>query len=227
MYCGYYFHSRSGLSEAAFRFYSADLGRWICRDPLGEGTGTNLFAYVGNDPIYFVDPSGLKATKSSGAAEIGSAKALMDKLCECCVPAKSVAACKKQAKDVINSLKTKWKNRFSDFPWDSLGDKVGGNYCWDWAAIFEQAVSATPGNKIWVPSNVGMYGGPGSSAGKSKVHHAARIGIKGANQARCSFMLDDGFLNGSMVHPPSNPPWWQGTGYAPDPRVNLPKGAGK
>jgi uncharacterized protein RhaS with RHS repeats len=43
------------------RYYSPELGRFINEDPLGFlGSGPNLHAYVGNDPINFSDPSGLE-----------------------------------------------------------------------------------------------------------------------------------------------------------------------
>ncbi len=41
------------------RFYAPSTGRFINRDPLNEGGGTALFAFVGNDPITSVDPFGL------------------------------------------------------------------------------------------------------------------------------------------------------------------------
>jgi len=45
--------------------YNPTLGRWINRDPIGEDGpgGTNLYAYVENDPINDTDPEGL-TTKS-------------------------------------------------------------------------------------------------------------------------------------------------------------------
>jgi len=215
------------LSQAAFRFYNARLGRWLNRDPIGESDGSNLFDYIGNHSIGFVDPSGLKATRASGSAAIDQATNIMNSLCDCCMPdAAQAAACKKRAKDVVRSLKDQWNNKFSDFPLDSPGDKVGGHFCWDWAVYFIEAVNTgDPGNSIWTSSEVGMAGGKGS--GKNyKLHYAARIGIKNQSQSRCSFMLDDGFLDGRMTHPPRTS-WWNGTGYMPIPGLGVPEGAGK
>ena len=58
-YDGYYNHNVSGLYSTTFRFYSADLGRWISRDPIGEDGGLNLYGYVGNNPLGLTDPLGL------------------------------------------------------------------------------------------------------------------------------------------------------------------------
>jgi len=59
-YAGYYFHTRSGLSLTLNRLYSSKFGRWLNRDPIGEEGGLNLFGYVINQPISFIDPSGLR-----------------------------------------------------------------------------------------------------------------------------------------------------------------------
>lgn len=40
------------------RYYDASVGRFISEDPSGFTDGPNLFAYVGGNPILFVDPSG-------------------------------------------------------------------------------------------------------------------------------------------------------------------------
>jgi hypothetical protein len=41
------------------RFYDLESGRWTQEDPIGFAGGFNLYAYVGNNPVSFVDPFGL------------------------------------------------------------------------------------------------------------------------------------------------------------------------
>lgn len=63
------------------RYYNPTLGRFISRDPIEYAGGINLYAYVLNNPINFVDPSGLKSAcqkwkegleESEGCPGIGS-----------------------------------------------------------------------------------------------------------------------------------------------------------
>lgn len=48
------------------RWYAPTLARWITRDPLSYAAGPNLYAYVDNRPLLFVDVQGLYATKNKG-----------------------------------------------------------------------------------------------------------------------------------------------------------------
>ena len=40
------------------RYYLPAIGRFISRDPSGLGGGTNMYAYAGDDPVNFSDPTG-------------------------------------------------------------------------------------------------------------------------------------------------------------------------
>jgi len=49
----------SGIDYMRNRWYAPDQGRFTQPDPIGIAGGTNLYAYVGNNPAEFADPSGL------------------------------------------------------------------------------------------------------------------------------------------------------------------------
>jgi len=53
------FDTETGLSYYNYRYYSAELGRWLSRDPIAERGGFNLYAMVGNDPVGGWDNLGL------------------------------------------------------------------------------------------------------------------------------------------------------------------------
>ncbi|WP_235205727.1 RHS repeat-associated core domain-containing protein [Cupriavidus sp. SK-4] len=48
----------TGLGYHGARYYAGWLGRWTAADPAGLVDGTNVFAYVGNQPLRNTDPSG-------------------------------------------------------------------------------------------------------------------------------------------------------------------------
>jgi RHS repeat-associated protein len=49
-----------GLVYLRNRWYDPNSGRFTQEDPIGYGGGINLYAYVGNNPVSFADPFGLK-----------------------------------------------------------------------------------------------------------------------------------------------------------------------
>jgi RHS repeat-associated protein len=48
----------TGLYYFGQRYYSPEQGRWTTPDPAGAVDGPNLFAYVSNNPLTLVDPTG-------------------------------------------------------------------------------------------------------------------------------------------------------------------------
>ncbi len=56
---GYQEDSELGLKLLGHRYYDAGLGRFLTRDPVGDGS--NWYAYAGNNPLKNIDPSGLGA----------------------------------------------------------------------------------------------------------------------------------------------------------------------
>lgn len=51
--------SESGLIFFGRRYYDPESGRFVTKDPLGDRDGPNLYAYVSNNPLMFVDLWGL------------------------------------------------------------------------------------------------------------------------------------------------------------------------
>ena len=63
----------TGLIIFRMRWYDAETGRWLSKDPIGLSGGLNLYAFCGNTPISLVDAFGLNwwdATKRFGSDAI-------------------------------------------------------------------------------------------------------------------------------------------------------------
>lgn len=62
-FTGYERDSETGVDYAFARYYSSRLGRFLSTDPLGGAIGDpqshNAYAYTGNNPLNFIDPSGM------------------------------------------------------------------------------------------------------------------------------------------------------------------------
>jgi RHS repeat-associated protein len=59
LFAGREYETDTGLYFSRARHYSPTLGRFLQRDPIGYAMGMNLYAYVGNNPLNWIDPLGL------------------------------------------------------------------------------------------------------------------------------------------------------------------------
>lgn len=58
---GQYFDAESGLNYNLHRTYDPSVGRYVEADPMGWAAGSNLYAYVGGNPLNRIDPAGMDA----------------------------------------------------------------------------------------------------------------------------------------------------------------------
>jgi RHS repeat-associated protein len=61
---GQYFDEETGLHYNWHRYYDPTIGRYLRADPIGLDAGINLFLYVRNNPVNWIDPWGLDAMDS-------------------------------------------------------------------------------------------------------------------------------------------------------------------
>ncbi|MFM0268477.1 RHS repeat-associated core domain-containing protein [Paraburkholderia sediminicola] len=71
-YTGQQYLASLGLYYYKARMYSPALGRFLQTDPVGSADDLNLYAYVGNNPVNYTDPTGEWAVKAAmGALNAG------------------------------------------------------------------------------------------------------------------------------------------------------------
>lgn len=111
---GQYFDQETSLHYNWHRYYDPKAGRYMRTDPIGIDGGINLYTYVENDPINWIDPYGLVRTSidaqiqkclelPSPAAKIRCLEDTFDTICS--------SKQKKRVKNLIDDLKKDIKRR--------------------------------------------------------------------------------------------------------------------
>ena len=69
-FAGGLYDADTGLTHFGLRDYDSETGRWISADPLLFGNGqTNLYSYVMNDPVNYIDPTGLDCSPAPNSSD--------------------------------------------------------------------------------------------------------------------------------------------------------------
>lgn len=68
---GQQFDAETGFSHNGFREYIPNLGRYLESDPIGVRGGLNLYAYVHNSPVRYIDPLGLQEQEQEQLSDFG------------------------------------------------------------------------------------------------------------------------------------------------------------
>jgi RHS repeat-associated protein len=83
LYHGKFIDQLTGYYNYGYRYYFASLGQWLSRDPLEEKEGPNLYKYVNNNPLIYIDADGRSACccilEGIGVYKVG--KAIGDGTC--------------------------------------------------------------------------------------------------------------------------------------------------
>ena len=72
LYTGQIYDAETGFYYYKARYYSPQLGRFMQRDPLGYIDGYNLYAYVNNNPLNWIDPLGMNSKEKSTNPSAGN-----------------------------------------------------------------------------------------------------------------------------------------------------------
>ena len=146
LYTGHYFHEASDLHLTLYRAYNPELGMWLSRDPIAENGGINLYAYVGNNPINYWDPYGLRlnpfATALRGLGTLVAVDAATPDPSDIAAPAKGLGY------GIATGLLTTGYAAWEIGEWLLNRNKAcGGDDCPEWPPFVGKPGSTVKGEK--------------------------------------------------------------------------------
>jgi RHS repeat-associated protein len=212
------FHANSGLYYYGYRFYEPRLQRWLNADPIGEAGGVNLYAFVDNNPVAKLDPSGLDFATFCGAGPCYS-KWLRDP------PTDPICV----AREYIGKLDY---NTFSPFTSPSW---IGKNKCNKFVGDCISKCPSRPNPRIRDPESGKLryplareWNNPNVSIpGYGPPHKGPKPGDVVTDGIHVGFMASDGYIEASSygavkLLPFGNPLWNPDFGRSPEPQGTPP-----
>ena len=201
---------------------------WPSRDPIGEDGGANLYEFVGNDGVNWVDLLGLVPPKNVEDAlkQLKDLLPEMKKQCDCCVNPEKREKCKEEASAIIDAISGVWKDNYKGGAENNQGDFVGGHLCFSWANGFGTVLANLAiknkkgidpddwraGRKLEVWewdfryfSKKPLPGEDRDVNSRGKEHFAIKVLISNASPQNegdtCKgYSFDDGYLGGGVTH---------------------------
>ena len=220
-----YTDQETGLVYYGYRYYQAEVGRWLNRDPWEEEELENAICYVfiKNNGILYYDYLGLKGGRingDKGKGVLGLSKVLssLKKLCSNtnCTKCEDKDKCDKEASAIAHALTQLWQNNFGKGD-NRSDDNVGGYLCWQWAEAFEGALAKQTISSAKVSLNKIKR----KKGDNIQQHFYITLDVGGKGTDECKVKVDDSWAdpNQNFVHTGSGWPdaTWEPSDYKPDP----------